>query len=480
MSARRARPRRTWVQRGFLLLNVVIVAAGLTAAVALAVAKDTVSSIPRTGYGNTLAADVEEGEPLNFLLIGADSITTLPPDHPLRQSRDAGLRTDTLMVLRMNPATGEASVLSIPRDLWVPVPGHSYHLKITEVLAYTDRPTLVQTIQDFLHIPIHHAVQVDFNGFLEMVKVLDGIKMYVDYPLRDRKAALSIPDTGCLTLTPEQALGFVRSRTMQALVDGQWRLVDGRGDLARIERQQDFLTLAIDRAINKGVRNPATLKSLVDDVAAGGFVNLDERLTFKQIIDLGERFRDFAAEGLEKYTLPVVLGSEGTEEKPISVVYLVEDDAQRVLDVFRGSTDAQAFRVAVRNGTGESGIAGAVATELENRGFRVVDASDAESYDFDRTVIRAGESQVDSAMLLSRWLVNGAQLETRDTAGDEPVELIIGRDFAGILDEPSEAPVATPTPTGAVGETTPLPVPTAAPTPVPTPTPQPLVRVRAC
>ena len=91
--------------------------------------------------------------------------------------------------------------------------------KINSIVYFTDKPTLVQTIRDVLDIPIHHVVEVDFNGFMRLFETIGGLDVYLEYPLRDKKAQLDIPESGCVTLTPLQALGLVRSRELQAYVE---------------------------------------------------------------------------------------------------------------------------------------------------------------------------------------------------------------------------------------------------------------------
>ena len=112
-----------------LAVNVVIIFSALGSAVVLAYTRETVSTIPRIGFGASLSTPEEEqnveGVPiqpaLNFLLVGVDSIGNLPNDHPLRVSRDLTTLTDTMIILRVEPETGDAYAISIPRDLWVPI-----------------------------------------------------------------------------------------------------------------------------------------------------------------------------------------------------------------------------------------------------------------------------------------------------------------------------------------------------------------------
>lgn len=463
-----------------------IILSALLSAFVLAYAKDTVSSIPRTGFGAVLDPADEEvvaGEPvqapINFLLVGVDSIGGLPSGHPLRSTRAEGnTLTDTMIVLRVEPETGDASALSLPRDLWVPIADPvGYESKLNGALALggqVGRETLVTTVQDYLDIPINRYVEVDFNGFLELVREIGGVSVFVEYPLRDVKAQFEVTQTGCVELTPEQALGYVRSRTLQALIDGTWQVVDGRGDLGRIERQQDFLVVALKQAFSEGLTNPATLKGLVDNVWAAGYIRLDDVTTPGNLVDLARDFSGFDAEELNRLTLPVVLGTVGE----LSVVRLLEAEAQEVLDVFRGEADrSRSFRIAVRNGVGEAGLAQEVEAALLREDFRVVEATNADNFLYANTVIQYDPSQEDAARELERWLVSGAILEPRDVDLSRTVDLIVGSDWDGVLVIPRVLEGATATPV-ATGE--PAQVVNAGPTPTPTPTPPAIASIRGC
>jgi polyisoprenyl-teichoic acid--peptidoglycan teichoic acid transferase len=468
---RRPRPRRTWPQRLFLLFNLFVIVAALASAGVLAYAKDTVSSIPRVAFaGDVLATeDADRNEPINFLLVGTDSIINLDDDDPLRNTRtEANLLTDTLIVLRVEPGSGDAALMSIPRDLWIPDLGY----KINSAYALGEEDLLVSTLQNFLDIPIHRYIQVDFNGFLELMRVLGGIRVQIDYPLRDEKAQFAVNETGCVRLTPRQALGYVRSRTLTAETSpGNWELVDQTSDFGRIQRQQDFLVLALQRAFDQGMRNPNTLRGLIEDVGAGGYVQLDTRTTPQDILDLGRDFENFRAESLERFTLPVEVGNVGQA----SVVFLVEAEAQRVLNVFRGEeADNISFRIAVRNGTGESGLAQDVQLALNLEGFNVTETGNADSFAYETTVIRHDPSQRRQAELLVRWLAAEPVLEEIEAGVDAPVEIVVGSDWAGVRSEPLPPPTPGP-------DATPTADPsTLTPTPTPTPTPEPLAQIRGC
>ena len=465
--AHRPRPRRTWIQRiSALLLVIVFIGSALSAAL-LAYAKDTVSSIPRTAFGNILTQETEEGqlaaqepeensigsipqidlkrETVNFFLIGTDSVASLPDDHRLRNIRSSTqLLTDTLIVLRLD--TGEASgeqsdsskvsVVSIPRDLWVPISGYGgEHQKINSLLAFTGPQTLVQTVKDYLAIPIHHVIQVDFNGFLELFKIIGGLDLYIEFPIKDKKAHLNIEETGCVSLTPEQGLGIVRSRTLQAFIEGEWREVDTLSDLDRMERQQDFLILALQQAFDSGFRDPAKIRNVIEDVFRGGYLTLDDRMTPDDMIGLADRFRGFDANAINKYTLPTVFDWDG----PYSILRMLEAEAQIVLDVFRGGQTEKSFGIVLLNGTGVTGEASRIANELIAAGFRVAETGNAPSFDIERTTIYFDAIQKESALILESYLLSGADLFQREVETGLGIEMVFGRDYSGVSESPVES-----------------------------------------
>ena len=343
---RRPRRKRTWFQRFFLLVTFLIFCSSTVAAILLAYTSETVGKIPRTAYGTTLSVESESNsDPLNFLLIGSDSIANLPDGDYLRRVSGRSSRqllTDTLIVLRLDPSGGtKASALSLPRDLYVPISGYNEMQRINSIVYFTDKPTLVQTIRDVLEIPIHHVVEVDFNGFMRLFETIGGLDVYLEYPLRDRKAQLNIPESGCVTLTPLQALGLVRTRELEAYVENfdgwygpsanAWVRVDGTGDFGRQERQQDFLILALQQAFDSGFRNPLKITEIIQEILGEGFVNLDDRLTPQKAINLAQQFRNFRPNDLQKYLLPTVY--DFADE--LSIQRIIEAEAKPILDVFR-------------------------------------------------------------------------------------------------------------------------------------------------
>ena len=360
----RPRRKRTWFQRFFLLVAFLVFCSSTVAAILLSYTSETVGKIPRTAYGTSLSAESESTSgPLNFLLIGSDSIANLPEGDYLRRVSGRSSRqllTDTLIVLRLDPnSDAKASALSLPRDLYVPISGYNEMQKINSIVYFTDKPTLVQTIRDVLDIPIHHVVEVDFNGFMRLFETIGGLDVYLEYPLRDRKAQLDIPESGCVTLTPLQALGLVRTRELQAYVENfdgwygpsanAWVRVDGAGDFGRQERQQDFLILALQQAFDSGFRNPLKITEIIQEILGGGFVNLDDRLTPQKAINLAQQFRNFRPNDLEKYLLPTVY--DFADE--LSIQRILEAEAEPILNVFRNPSLNESEELSLHNSFSE-------------------------------------------------------------------------------------------------------------------------------
>jgi len=262
------------------------------------------------------------------------------------------------------------------------------------------------------------------------------------------------PEGACVTLDPDQALAFARSRNYQTYDQetGTWE-TDGTGDLGRIRRQQLFIRLALAQAVDKGARNTSTMQQFLD--VGKEHVLLDDELAVGDLLDIGNQFRDFDPEELESYQLPVRPGNVGAA----SVVFLIEDEAQDELDVFRGVGGTivlpEALRVNVRNGSGVSGQATVVADALRNATFTVASAADAESFDYERTVIRYTPGNQLLAAFLARYLDHDPVLEEVPTLGDASLELVTGRDFTAILAEPrSEDAVRALMPTTVPSTTT--------------------------
>ena len=405
--------------------------------------------------GVTEAEEVAAGDPQNYLVVGIDDASGLEADDSVRTGRDpVGLQTDTIMVLRVDPRDRSAQILSFPRDLWVPIAETDSDQRLNAALATGGPERLIQTIDEDFGIPIHHYVQVDFAGFRELVDVVGGVAVSFPRPARSELAGLSIETAGCYTLGPRQALGFARARKDYQVQDaeGDWHQ-DPRSDFSRVERQQLFIRLALRQAIIGGLRNPNTLRRLID--LGVGTVRVDDALEVGSLASLGLRFRNFGPDDLVTHTLPVVDDVIGGME----VLRLIDDQAEPTLAIFRGvapadpsAVDPADVSVQVQNGTGVQGQGGEAADGLTGLGFTITGTGDADSIGLPTTVrfVPGGEAE---AQLVARSVAGPVAYERADGLGGADAVLITGTDWEGIA--PAVRSIQeVPGPTAAVPDTT--------------------------
>lgn len=420
-----------------LSFNGLIIVGALAAAALLGYVKAKVNDVSRVQVGAVLSPTETSGEPLNFLLVGTDSAESLDPDDPLRADRPDGMRnTDTIMVLRIDPESERVQLVSVPRDLWVDIPGYGSD-RVNVAFALGGGELLIRTVQESLGIPIHHYLVVDFGGFIDLVEELGGVSVHLEHPIRDDRIGLLIEQTGCVRLDPRNALSYVRTRDLHELIDGRWEPQDRQApDLERGKRQQQFLVQALRQAVSRGVRNPVKLNDMVNSTIAS--VTLDDILTTGDILGLANQFRNFAPENVERYQFVVVPFFAGDK----AVLGLDEAASEPVLDLFRGSprdtVAPSSVRVRVLNGTGENGLGTRVSAELEEPGFDVVGRDNEPGFGATTTVVRYTPGREVAAAVLASWIDGPVDYEASDDISGADVELVVGADYDGVAAQPAE------------------------------------------
>ena len=375
------RRRRTWPQRAVLTAGCLSVTLCLLAAGGLGWFYWRFNQIPSLTFGEgTLARDL--GGPQNFLLVGSDSAAGLGEGDPETAGRAGvtGQRADTIIVLRIEPKSKRAALLSIPRDTFVPLAGTGTSGKINE--AFSDGPEpLIRTITETFRIPIHHYVQVDFAGFKGLVNAVGGVDVFFASPARDQRTGLQVDAPGCHRFDGTGALAYVRSRHYEYLEGGRW-VSDLRADLSRIDRQQDFIRRAVAKVLSKRL-NPVTLNRL--SRVGAKYVQRDAALGLDEILALGDRFRNVDPATLETYELPTVASADLSRQE------VVKEPAELILARFRPKPSAgravvpSGVRVRVLNGTGAPGQATSVRDALAAIGFVVALPGDAPPYGREQT-----------------------------------------------------------------------------------------------
>ncbi len=296
----------------------------------------TLNTVERADTGTALTKKEEPQATENYLLVGSDTREGSDPNADdfgsIGDAGDApGRRSDTIMVLRFDPKTGHAAILSIPRDLWVPIAGTGESNRINS--AYTKgNDVLIETVEQNLGIPIHHFIDVDFYGFKDLVDALGGVTVYFDLPTRDKNTGLSVPAPGCVTLDGTMALAYVRSRHFAQEINGRWR-EDESSDFGRISRQQDFIRRAAAKAFATVNSNPLGVSTLVK--AALKSVHPDASLN---LASLADRLAALGAAEIASFTLPAYPDEVGDA----AVLRMDEEKAMALLSFFGGQPLAAA------------------------------------------------------------------------------------------------------------------------------------------
>ena len=429
------RLRRTWPQRLVTVASLLVIVSAVASARTVQYVEEVweqVNRMPVTGtvrYGQELLRpDTEPGEPVNFLIVGNDSGADVASTAAAAQA--SGVATvgkslaDVIMLLHLDPKAKSAWVLSIPRDLWAEIPGAQDH-KINSAFYIGGASLLVETITSMFDVEINHYVQMDFSGFQQVVDSLGGVPVWFPHPVRDPKSHLNITEPGCHVLGGEQALQYVRSRRYTELINGSWRITGG-DDFSRIARQQDFLVLALDRAISRGARNPTTIAGMIE--AGAAFVTIDQALTLGELVSLAQDFSDFNPENLQRQRLEVytLFWPDGRYKGEAALRQANEP----ILDVFRGEADSLSpsevtLTVAGFNEFNRSEASASLAGE----GFEVLGSLSSPA--LPETVVLHGPGDAEAAMTVARYLEPVPYVVSDD--GVDGVVVVLGADYGGVL-----------------------------------------------
>ena len=310
--------RRRGMERFIPLLTgflAAFVAAGLVAAALIGYARVRLANNGTVVGG---LAERKPTEPINLLLLGSDSRKDLTEDQQKSFGSIGGQRADTIILLHVNENRKKAVMVHFPRDLRVTYPDGSAG-KINAV--YQKGPeAMVKTVKEFTGLPITHYVEVNFNGFNNIVDTLGGVDVYFDRPLKDQDSGLNVP-RGCVKVEGDQALAFVRVRKID-------------DDFGRIARQQLFVRLMLDKVLAPGTYlNPTKVIRLVNLFSEN--VKHDDKLTLGDAKDIGARLKGFDSSRLEMRVVP----SKGARIGRTSYVIANEQETQALFGALRSGQD---------------------------------------------------------------------------------------------------------------------------------------------
>jgi LCP family protein required for cell wall assembly len=337
--------------------------------------------------GDTKFAEIEKvdvntqqstTEIANFLLIGSDTraFVTDPVDEEAfggASGEAAGQRSDTLMVVHVNPEEHRAVVVSFPRDLWVEIPGvalddaHCSSISDGKCMskinsAFGNGPDVViAALQQNFDIPINHYIEVNFQTFSGIVDAIGDVPIYFPYPTRDVDTGLFTPTPGCHLLDGKGALAYARARHIEyySFSEAGWFDSDATADLARIKRQQDFMRRLASLAVAKSVDNPLTALNVIDQIVEN--LTIDDNLEKNDLLALVDVFSKVDptdSSRVQFLTLPARNGSAGS----LSVLYPDETTATAMLDLLRGGSATQEPSATTTQPTIDSGAGSATTT----------------------------------------------------------------------------------------------------------------------
>ncbi|MEY2765861.1 MAG: hypothetical protein RL552_766, partial [Actinomycetota bacterium] len=256
--------------------------------------------------GDVADAQTSELRAENFLLTGSDNGACPDGDGTAGGIGDRttfGERSDTIMLLRVDPTINDVAVLSFPRDLWVNIAGTTRQARINSAFDSKVPSRLIRTINDNFGVPVDHYVNVNLCAFKEIVDSVGGVKIPFAHRTKDDRVGFREVGPGCVELRGGQALAYVRSRTGYRYFDEtkqKW-VGDPTGDIGRITRQQDFLRRSMQRALDRGTTNPATANALLN--VALDRVITDDQLTPRDLLTLAQAMRNLDTRGVNSYTI---------------------------------------------------------------------------------------------------------------------------------------------------------------------------------
>ena len=263
-----------------------------------------------------LSSDKTFDEPLTFLLMGVDS-------EKAGLNANAAFNGDTLMLITFNPTTLTATMVSIPRDTYVPIAcNNNRYAKINSSAAY-GTSCVIDTVSNFLDVEIDYYVKINFKGVVELVDAIGGVEVDVEAPTynsdkydgmmceqnsdRHFGSSLVCIEPGLQTLNGEQALAYARNRHMYI-----------GGDLDRIRHQQQVVEAIASKALQ--FSSITDLQNILNAISSNIATNMDTNTILsgynvvKNMVSNvigGEDLLNINKAYLETYSLPVYVPSMG-------------------------------------------------------------------------------------------------------------------------------------------------------------------------
>lgn len=349
-------------------------------------------------------------DPLNVLIIGSDA----------RNGESA--RSDTLILMHVHFSNQKVYFISIPRDTRVYIPNQGIG-KINAAFSYGGAALAIKTVEEFLSVNLNHYAVVDFQGFKQMVDTLGGITVDVKEPINDRSYSyrMHIPK-GKIKMNGSMALNYVRYR-------------HGDSDFKRAERQQNFIkSLAKEVLTVKALTKLPALVNILNK-------NIETDMSKREMLSLGGFLRTVKDKQIETITVPGVPKTINGQSYVIPninkleliIARMEEGKSFKDLKIATNSSQGRAKElqayITVLNGTGTPGLASKAKVKLTEDGLRVVNVSNARSFNYQRTEIHYNPSMNKKANEVRQLFFAGAKLVPDSHLGRQNLTIILGRDY---------------------------------------------------
>jgi LCP family protein required for cell wall assembly len=417
-----------------------VISASLTAGVAASWLQKTAAQVVHNDPAEVRSASgqlspVLPSQPLNVLIIGSDRRLGQP---------SVGARSDTLIVVRLDPKTKSISMLSVPRDLLVDIPGYGPN-KINAAYSYGGAKLSLEVVKHLLGVPINDFIDVNFEGFVGVVDKLGGSYLMIDHRYYNNTAVTDYAsidiEPGYQLLNGHQTLDFVRFRH------------DQDGDFTRIVRQQMFLRemkrqLAASATITSFPRlfSVATIMShyVVSDIASlnkiYGLVTLALQLNSNHIYQTHIDGSTPTINGIDYVVAtPQQIGSAVQQFLHPTGAPVLAQPKPSVSQLPRSKA-----RVVVLNGSGQPGAARSVASQLQTRGYAATVAGNAANFDFTQTVVTTAPDAESVGRGIAK-LLGPAQVNVSNGVPAGQISVTMGSSFLGQLTSASTSQAATAT-----------------------------------
>jgi LCP family protein required for cell wall assembly len=230
---------------------------------------------------------------LNILLMGTDNGngTSIKDELADGEWSSGAFRSDTIMMLHITAERDAAYLVSIPRDSYVPIPGHG-HDKINAAFSYGGPLLAQRTVENLTDVRIDHLAMIDWSSFKDLTTALGGVPITVPETFTDPHKNITW-EKGRYNMEGEQALMYVRTR---------YGLENG--DFDRIQRQQNFLRSLLHKTLSQGtVSNPIRLTNVLEVITDN--LTVDESFSVGEMRDLALSLRNLRGDDVEYLTAPL-------------------------------------------------------------------------------------------------------------------------------------------------------------------------------